>query len=236
MKRSYLFVVIILLSLMVGSCSATPSESSSPSSTGSVLPTPETTPPPGQPKPVTQVVFVESKPSGARVWLNGEDTGQEAPFTFMAEPGEHTVVFKLEGYYDKEIKVPVKLGDSAIHEIVTMVKVEETPEAYKARAQEIEYRVLEKSPDKYKGVVMTYTGHVAQIIEDAGVTFMRVEVTQSEYGNWSDVVGVIYMGTLDVFDDDIVSFWGPGSGTYEYESQAGWKISIPSVLAKYVEK
>lgn len=228
MKKLYL-VGIVLLSLMVVSCSAPPSESPSPSSN-----IPSSTSPSISPTPATYSVLLKSDPSGAHIWLNGNDTGSKTPYSFTAEPGEHTVVLKLEGYQNLQDRI--RVVDKNVIRMEDLLLILETPEEYKAKAQTIEYRVLEKTPDKYKGMVLTYTGHVVQIMEDAGVTFMRVEVTQGEYGTWSDVIGVIYMGSLDIFDDDIVTFWGPGSGTYEYESQAGWKISIPSVLAKYVEK
>jgi hypothetical protein len=241
------FILVIAMAILLAGCavlspateptsSSVPTPGEHPTTTSIPTPTPAPAPKPTPttpPPPQTYIVSLESIPSGAHAWLNGNDTGQETPFTFNAENGTHTVVLKLDGYQDCADRIYVNMN---VAKTEILQKIVESPEAYKAKAQEIEYKVLEKSPDKFKGTFLTFTGKVVQIIEDSGVTFMRVEVTDLGYSIYTDVVGVFYQGSIDVYKDDIITFWGEGSGTYSYKSQAGWNIEIPSVKAKYVEK
>ena len=65
---------------------------------------------------------------------------------------------------------------------------------------------------------------------------MLVEVTRGEYGFWDDTIAVFYPGTVDVYEDDIINLWGECTGAYQYTSVAGWNLSVPGILARYVEK
>lgn len=108
--------------------------------------------------------------------------------------------------------------------------------AYKESCTEVKnYKVLKKNPDKYAGQRLAITGKITQIFEEDGVTFMLVSITKVSYG-WEDPVAVFYEGTIDAYEDDIVSAWGECSGSYEYTSVAGWQLSVPGMLGKYVEK
>jgi hypothetical protein len=97
------------------------------------------------------------------------------------------------------------------------------------------YKHLKKNPDKYKGVDAIYTGKVVQAQEGSGETHLRIEVTKGEYDIWSDVIFVVYSGTTDVVEDDIVKVYGTLQGDYEYESQAGWKIHVPRLDAEVIK-
>lgn len=105
---------------------------------------------------------------------------------------------------------------------------------YMASCKQYEYRVLKKDADLLKGHRILVKGKIAQIVVDRGTTFMRVEVSYKGYGIWDDVVGVFYDGNVNLYDGDFVTAWGEVIDNYTYTSQAGWRITIPAVKAKYV--
>jgi thiol-disulfide isomerase/thioredoxin len=56
------------------------------------------------------VLKVDSNPSGAEIWLDGEPTGQTTPYTFpMKKAGDYSLVLKKKMYLSRT--VPVQLGN-----------------------------------------------------------------------------------------------------------------------------
>ncbi|MGE7604381.1 hypothetical protein ACQKL5_18185 [Peribacillus sp. NPDC097675] len=116
-------------------------------------------------------------------------------------------------------------------------KAKEEAAAKKANAKPIEYNRLKKNPDKMIGEYTKYTGKVVQIQEEEDFTAIRLAVTKTSYGyDPNDIIMVMYAGTTDYIEDDVITVYGTISGKYNYTSQAGWEISIPSMLAEEFEK
>ncbi len=107
--------------------------------------------------------------------------------------------------------------------------------AYKASCTTIPFKALNKNPDSYKGQKYCTTGQVIQIMEPSGETDMRLNVTLGEYDIWSDTIYVAYIGSIPAYEDSIVNIWGEVQGSYSYTAQSGWKITLPLIIAKYVE-
>jgi hypothetical protein len=112
----------------------------------------------------------------------------------------------------------------------------ESEAAFKARCEKVAYKVLSKNPDSLTTNAYYLKGKIFQIMEDSGETFMLVSVTNEGYGFWDDNVAVTYLGTVDVYEDDIVKIWGVCTGSYSYTSTAGYELTVPGILAGYVEK
>jgi serine/threonine protein kinase len=55
-------------------------------------------------------IMINSQPSGARILLDGKDSGQTTPAVIAAEVGSHTVRLELAGYKQFEKKVDVEQG------------------------------------------------------------------------------------------------------------------------------
>lgn len=108
---------------------------------------------------------------------------------------------------------------------------------FEKQCQEIPYKQLKKDPDKYAGTKYKVRGQIVQIMEDSGVTVMRVAVTKDPYIGWdfNDIVYVEYLGTTSHVEDDVVTIYGTVSGSQTYTSQAGWEITVPGVVASYIE-
>lgn len=108
--------------------------------------------------------------------------------------------------------------------------------AKKANAKTINYAQLKKNPDRYKGEYVKYTGEILQILEGDNITNIRLAVTKTSYGyDFNDVIYIEYKGYTDFVDNDIVTVYGEIYGSYSYESQAGYNITLPGLIADKVE-
>ncbi len=68
----------------------------------------------GTPPPTTGIIQVNSTPTGASVYLDGNDTGQNTNCTLtFVSPGSHTLKLIKEGYEDYEESVSVTAGQTA---------------------------------------------------------------------------------------------------------------------------
>ncbi|HYA25809.1 MAG TPA: serine/threonine-protein kinase [Terriglobales bacterium] len=63
--------------------------------------------------PTTATVAANSDPTGATVWIDGRDTGRTTPVQISVDkPGNHTVVFKKQGYLDETATANVQIGQT----------------------------------------------------------------------------------------------------------------------------
>ena len=63
--------------------------------------------------PVSAAVSAHSDPAGAAVWMDGKDTGKVTPAQIAVEkPGQHTFVFKKQGYLDETTTANLQLGQT----------------------------------------------------------------------------------------------------------------------------
>lgn len=103
-------------------------------------------------------------------------------------------------------------------------------------AQSLDYLKLKKNPDRYAGEYVKYSGEIVEIQEGDNFTIIRLAVTKTSYGyDFNDIVFVNYPGYTDYVDEDIVTVYGVINGSYSYTSQAGWEITVPSMIADKVE-
>jgi hypothetical protein len=146
--------------------------------------------------------------------------------------GFSTNVNLLEG--TSTLTITATNGDKRAVKTVTQ-NYEIDPEAYKAQCQQIDFKELDKNPTAYKGQKYFTAGQVIQIMESAGSTDIRMNVTQGSYGYWSDTIYVTYTGTTPAVEDSIIYVYGEITGPYTYTSTAGYKITLPNVKAKYID-
>ena len=63
--------------------------------------------------PTTATVAANSDPAGAAVWIDGRNTGRITPAQLsMDKPGNHTFVFKKQGYLDETATANVQIGQT----------------------------------------------------------------------------------------------------------------------------
>jgi len=102
----------------------------------------------------------------------------------------------------------------------------------KAADKSITYEHLKKNADKYNGQAWSFTGKILEIQELEGKTVARIGT-----GSWgSKPVLVTAPFTTDFVEDNNVFIVGYLTGSYSYESQAGWNITIPSLTARAILK
>jgi hypothetical protein len=84
--------------------------------------------------------------------------------------------------------------------------------------------------------LVSYQGKVIQVQENwrEDSYTLRVDVTQSEYGYWSDTVWLDYQGKR-LLEDDIISIVARVEGLKTYSSIFGQSITIPHLKAVAVE-
>jgi hypothetical protein len=99
-----------------------------------------------------------------------------------------------------------------------------------AAAENIAYDELFRNSDAHLFTDVYFRGEVIQVLGDAGLWNLRVNVTPSAYGFWDDTVFIEFYGDQRYLEDDIVDFVGTFTGPYTYESVLGGEVTIPGVL------
>lgn len=117
-------------------------------------------------------------------------------------------------------------------------KKQEEEKKFKEDCKTYTFEELARNPDKVKGKKVKLTGEVIQVSENYVSIGMRVNITKDEYGWYEDTVYIIYYpedGEDKILEDDIVTVYGTAEGEYSYTSVLGAYITIPKILAEYVE-
>lgn len=146
-------------------------------------------------------------------------------------------------FNEAKIKVQETIEDIRKYDIIYEQKVDELrrcenelqgykPAVVKSTGyQTISYDDLMRYSDDYIGQSVQYVGEVVQVMEAEDGTFeLRVAVTKSEYGIYTDVIYVSYGGAR-VLEQDIVTVQGESVGLLSYETVMGNKITLPHVKA-----
>lgn len=98
--------------------------------------------------------------------------------------------------------------------------------------KDVTYEHLKKNSAKYAGQPWAVRGKILQIQESDGDTMARISL--DGWGN--KVVWVVGNFTTDFIENNQVYAVGYLAGDYSYESQAGWNISIPALVARAIVK
>jgi hypothetical protein len=61
---------------------------------------------------VSGVISFETTPAGARIFIDGVDTGRKTPFIITIMAGEHTLTLKLSGYSDALGTITINTGET----------------------------------------------------------------------------------------------------------------------------
>ena len=84
---------------------------------------------------------------------------------------------------------------------------------------------------------MYFRGEVVQVLEDGNDVELRVSVTRKDY-YWDDTIYVFYEreeGEGRILEDDIIEIYGLYAGTISYESIFGATITVPAVVAWFID-
>ena len=111
--------------------------------------------------------------------------------------------------------------------------------AFKKMCEKVKYDTLARYPKDYLLKPLYYKGKVVQAIEKGDGYVLRVNVTKGSYSIWRDTVWVEYTPQTNergrILEDDIITFYGYGADTISYETVMGATVTIPAVLAMYID-
>lgn len=156
---------------------------------------------------------------------------------------EHTlgewVITKEPTSYSKGLKEQkCTVCDTSVNEEQFEWTEEEIIANYKAKCLGYSYEEIARDPDGYKGTFGKYTGKVIQVLEEGSIVAMRINITQTRY-SYTDTIYVLYVKDSNesrILEDDIVTIYGENNGLYSYKSVLGATISLPCVVANYVDR
>lgn len=106
---------------------------------------------------------------------------------------------------------------------------------YKDHCKSISYKKLARSPGKYEGRMIKFSGYVLQVLESNSWGRHQTTLRVATKGRWDDVIYVTIYGDLNkrILEDDKITLWGEYNGVYTYTSIFGAAITIPSMTAEY---
>lgn len=100
----------------------------------------------------------------------------------------------------------------------------------------VSYDEIARDPNALKGQYLTFTGEIVQNIEDENY---RVDVTETEYGGYTDTILVNYKqsaGAQRLLEGDIIKLYGRSDGFTTYVSVLKQKITIPTITVTHIER
>jgi len=144
-----------------------------------------------------------------------------------------------EAHQRRVIEDQKRLEELKKKEEETRKKAEEankpkTEQEYKASTKPINYKQLIKDPAGRKGEAVSLKGKVFQVQPDTLDDGTKYELFMMNTSAYGDNVAVIYPSTTEYTKDDTLRVWGEVIGSYDYESVAGYNLSIPLIRAGYI--
>ena len=139
-----------------------------------------------------------------------------------------------EGTHEKTCKV---CGKTLETEKFSM-SAEEIEARYKNNCQKISYKNLERTPDKYEGQNVKFSGYVVQVCSEASSPLYYSTYRVATSGRYNNVVYIYvdnYGSGERILEDDYITFYGEYDGLYSYTTVRGDTLSIPSVDVRYVD-
>ena len=119
------------------------------------------------------------------------------------------------------------------------LSAEEKEAWFKADCTAYSYDTIARDPSKYFGTHGKYTGKIIQVMEDGDTYQLRVNITKGKYNIYTDTIYVSYkkdIGESRLLEDDIVTIYGTNCSTVSYTSVLGAKITLPWVVASYIDR
>lgn len=153
-------------------------------------------------------------------------------------PGDWDVT--IEPTEDKEgtrVKVCTVCGKELESEKFSL-SAEEIEARYKEACKKISYKELSRSPDKYKGEYVKFTGYVVQVCYEAESAFYYSTYRVATSGKYDNVVYIYvdnYGSDERILEDDKITFYGTYDGLYSYTTVMGAGKTIPSIKVKYID-
>ncbi len=155
---------------------------------------------------------------------------------FKVKINNLNILVRENGSFDHDLsleegknKVLVQIANAQAQQVYSKtfyVMWEGVEKTYKRQAQTISYQQLKKDVKQYEGRAVKFYGSVLQMVSSGRSEVFRLGVG----GSVTNVVMCMYLGSTDIVEGNFVTVYGPITGEYTYVSQAGWVITIPSMM------
>ncbi len=99
---------------------------------------------------------------------------------------------------------------------------------------DISLKNILNDPLSFKGIKVKYDGTIERIFRIGGATDILLNVNGDPVRP-EDSIFIWYLGKTDVLENDTIQIWGQVRGSYSYTSVAGWRMTLPLVMAEYIE-
>lgn len=173
--------------------------------------------------------------------------GKVGDFTLKSLSIDECHVFSSGDDVKKKIENYKKQSEEkeASKEKEASAEAQKSKDEFIKECQSYTYKEIARNPDNYKGKNVVFEGHVIQTMESGNKVVMRVDVTKeaNEFASggylYSDTVYVEYTRKSDsesrILEDDIIKMYGTLNGTKTYDSVLKANITIPYLLAEYID-
>ena len=102
----------------------------------------------------------------------------------------------------------------------------------KADCQEINYKQLNKNPDRYEGDNIKIQGRVMQISEGKSDSNFILMYVNDDY---DQLAYIEYYNDTNIVEDDYITVYGVGAGSYTYTAQGGGSYTVPAVYGAILQ-
>ena len=138
---------------------------------------------------------------------------------------------------DQDATVTITSGNLSCD--LTVHCTTESPDTFKASCQNIAYDDVARNPDNYITQRLHIYGQVIQVQDQGSDVILRIATKDSGYGNYYDDVYLVQYTYKDgdprLLEDDMVDVYGYCAGSYTYTSVLGASVTVPSMLASYID-
>ena len=127
-----------------------------------------------------------------------------------------------------------------VKEAVELEKKKKEIIDYKNQCITYAYNDFARNIESYKGNNVHFKGKVIQVVnQDSSGAELRVNVTK-KYSVYTDTIYVHYINSNELdkvkfLEDDIIDLYGVAVGDYTYTAVLGQSITIPMVLAMFID-
>ena len=121
---------------------------------------------------------------------------------------------------------------------------EEIKAEYIESTKEYSYEEVFRNSEEYFGKPVVFTGEISQVKEDDEGVLLHINVTEGEYGIWSDDMAV-YLASDEkendpeavsrFMEDDIITVYGDMNNPYTYTTILNEERTIPAIYARYIK-
>lgn len=112
-------------------------------------------------------------------------------------------------------------------------------ESYIAACETYTFTQIARHPNEFEGKQAGFTGEVIQVSRVLGEYRLRVNITKSDSGNYSDTIYVTYTPRGEdepkILEDDIITAYGVLNGEKTYQSIGGATVTLPFLKGEYID-